>query len=200
MIWLIGAGPMAIEHAKVLTALKRDVRVFGRSERSAHTFTESTGLPVQLGGTEQIGVSETHQVPDAAIIAVNPENLAEVTSHVLRCGVKRILLEKPGALCYDDIQALRTHADRSGAEILIAYNRRFFESTRRAREIIQSDGGVLSFNFEITEWAHVIGSLDKPQEVLAAWFLANTSHVVDLAWFLGGLPVRIHSYHSPGQA
>ncbi|WP_252973518.1 hypothetical protein [Vibrio navarrensis] len=45
-----------------------------------------------------------------------------------------------------------------------------------------------SFNFELTEWAHVIEKIDKPKEVLNKWFLANSTHVADLAFYLGGKP------------
>ena len=43
----------------------------------------------------------------------------------------------------------------------MAYNRRFYASTMKAREIIQSEGGVRNFHFEMTEWAHVIGKIDS---------------------------------------
>lgn len=51
MIWLIGAGPMAEEYAKVLLAMNLDIRVFGRSVAGAETFSGKTGLPVTSGGS-----------------------------------------------------------------------------------------------------------------------------------------------------
>ena len=51
-----------------------------------------------------------------------------------------------------------------------------------------------SINFEFTEWGHVIAKANKPQEELKNWFFANSTHVVDLAFFLGGTPVEMISY------
>ena len=65
-----------------------------------------------------------------------------------------------------------------------------------AREIIEADGGVDSFNFEFTEWGHIIEGLDKAPSVKEHWFLANSTHVVDLAFYLGGSPARFTSYTS----
>ena len=188
MIWLIGAGPMAEEYAKVLLAMNLDMRVFGRSAASAETFTRKTGLPVTSGGLGQLAAVGRKHLPDAAIVAVSPDQLSETASFLLEHGVKSILIEKPGGLSYEDIRALCKQAKQARARLLIAYNRRFFASTLRAQEIIREDGGVTSFSFEITEWAHVIGKLNKDEDVLRSWFLANTTHVVDLAWHIGGFP------------
>ena len=43
MIWIIGAGPMAIDYFKVVDALKKDTTVIGRSQKSADKFKEITG-------------------------------------------------------------------------------------------------------------------------------------------------------------
>lgn len=50
------------------------------------------------------------------------------------------------------------------------------------KKIIAEDGGITSFNFEFTEWAHVIEKLDYPREVFENWFFVNSTHVVDLAF------------------
>ena len=196
MIWLIGAGPMAEEYAKVLLAMNLDMRVFGRSAASAETFTRKTGLPVTSGGLSQLAAVGRKHLPDAAIVAVSPDQLSETASFLLEHGVKSILIEKPGGLSYEDIRALCKQAKQARARLLIAYNRRFFASTLRAQEIIREDGGVTSFSFEITEWAHVIGKLNKDEDVLRSWFLANTTHVVDLAWHIGGFPTEISCYQA----
>jgi len=69
-----------------------------------------------------------------------------------------------------------------------AYNRRFYSSTRKAKELIYNERGVISFNFELTEWSHIISGLEQPESVLSKWFLANSTHVADMAFFLGGKP------------
>ncbi|MFR7464869.1 MAG: hypothetical protein ACLUVG_07630 [Phocaeicola vulgatus] len=80
-----------------------------------------------------------------------------------------------------------------GANVFLAYNRRFYSSVLAAEKIIAEDGGITSFNFEFTEWAHVI-ELDYPREVFENWFFVNSTHVVDLAFFLGGEPKELSCF------
>ena len=51
--------------------------------------------------------------------------------------------------------------------------------------------------FEFTEWSHNI-RLKLNQQVKESWFLANSTHVVDLVFHLIGLPVleASHFLHS----
>jgi len=84
------------------------------------------------------------------------------------------------------------------AKVYVGYNRRFYSSVRNAQEIIDEDGGVTSFNFEFTEWSHVIKDLQKEPGVKENWFFHNSTHVIDLAFHLGGKPREISCYVSGG--
>ena len=75
--------------------------------------------------------------------------------------MKKILLEKPGAVNEGQLIELEQLAMSKGAEIYLAYNRRFFSSVLEAQKRIQEEGGVTSFHFEFTEWSHIIGNLKK---------------------------------------
>jgi predicted dehydrogenase len=187
MIWLIGAGQMAIDYANVLLEQKREFIVIGRSERSAKVFLDKTGISVKTGSLSK-WISQTPEKPTAAIVAVNVNKLAETTSQLLNYGVKKILLEKPGGVNNKEILELNDKSLKLNGEIHIAYNRRFYASTLAAQEIIMNDGGVSSFNFEFTEWSHIIENIGYPNEVMQQWFLVNSSHVVNLSFFLGGQP------------
>jgi len=184
-ILLVGAGAMAIQYARVLEAMGREFIVLGRGQESADAFREATGvlpttgpLDAQLGGLAV--------VPDEAIVTVNAMHLAEVTVAVARAGAKRILVEKPAALDADEVQSLLDVAADTGAEIRVAYNRRFLASVIAARQMIAEDGGVLSVKFDFSEPARRIGAMGKPQRELDAWFFANSTHVVDLAFSFVG--------------
>ena len=76
---------------------------------------------------------------------------------------------------------------------MIAYNRRFYSSVSKAKEIIIEDGGVSSFLFEFTEWSHIIESLQKADGVKEKWLLSNSTHVIDLVFYLCGFPLRLHT-------
>lgn len=185
-IWLIGAGLMSQDYAKVLQALDQPFNVIGRGESSALVFEDKTGRAVVRGG---LGATlQTSGHPDAAIVAVGVEQLANTTEMLVKAGTKRILLEKPGGLDLSEIDSLDRCASQHGAEVLIAYNRRFYGSVEQARRYINEDGGVVSAQFEFTEWSHVIAPMRKASEVKERWVLGNSSHVIDLAFHLIGVP------------
>jgi predicted dehydrogenase len=202
-IWLIGTGLMGIEYSKVLNTLNVDYIAIGRGEHNAHIFEEKIKHKVIIGGLDKF-LESSPDIPDAAIVAVNVECLAETAKKLVLYGVKNILLEKPGGCFFCDFVDLIDLSDKNSATVLLAYNRRFYSSVLKAEEIIKADGGIASFHFEFTEWAHVIEKSGKSKGILANWFLANSSHVVDLAFFLGGYPKdmkcftkRELSWHKP---
>ena len=192
-IWLVGAGPMAEAHADVLKAQGRKFTVIGRGEKRAAAFEASKGVPVLRGGIDDV-LSETDFCPEYVIVATNVESLKDNLISLINRGVKNILAEKPAGLNLSQIEEVNDAAEKAGVCVYVAYNRRFFASVIKAREIINEDGGVKSFNFEFTEWAHVIEKLDKTPESLKNWLLANSSHVIDLAFYLGGTPVEMSTF------
>lgn len=196
-IWLIGAGYMAVEYAKVLQGMNIPFKVVGRGIKSAMNFEKKTRVTVQTGGVNNF-LEQTKELPFAAIVAVSVEQLATAALLLLRKGVKRILVEKPAGLNLEELEKLNHETKKQKADIFVAYNRRFYASTLKAKEIINEDGGVTSFNFDFTEWSHIIKDLKKPNIVKKQWFLANSTHVVDLAFFLGGVPKEIKCYTTGG--
>lgn len=192
-VLLVGAGQMAVDYYKVIQALHCDITTVGRSESSASQFEEKTGSKIITGGLENF-LQQNHKPFDAVIVAVGMEQLAATTNQLIRNGFKNILLEKPAGLNEQEIRDLAQTATHYHATVLVAYNRRFYSSVVKAKEIIEQDGGVTSFNFEFTEWAHTIEPLVKAKGIKENWLLANSSHVIDLAFYLGGKPAKINCY------
>ena len=192
-VLLVGAGYMAAEYAKVLRALGRRFIVVGRGEKSAEKFEQETGVSVHRGGLNKF-LAENDTLPSYAIVAVTELLLSQSATELLRRGVKNILLEKPGAITFEEFQKLCELSKLNSAEVKIAYNRRFYSSTRKALEYIEEDGGVTSFQFEFTEWLHLFEKSGRLTELLPCLFLANSTHVVDLAFFLCGKPKEITCY------
>ncbi|WP_313026054.1 hypothetical protein [Pseudomonas lopnurensis] len=188
---------MSIDYVKVLNSLSYDYTVIGRSEVSAAQFKEKTDVDPFCGGIERF-LKLKPDLPDAAIVSVGVEQLAPVAKTLIHYGVKRILLEKPGGISSIELSDLFEAAISHEAEVYIAYNRRHYASVRAVRRFIEEDGGVSSFNFEITEWSHIIQGHNKDALTMHSWFLGNTSHVIDTAFFMCGEPETISSYCSGG--
>lgn len=192
-VLLVGAGYMAKEYAKVLHGVKKSFVTVGRGEESAKEFEQKTGEVVVRGGIASF-IERQMALPSHAIVAVGAKDLYDNALVLLRAGVKHILLEKPGCLRLEEFNILAGETRRQNAEIRIAYNRRFYASTRAAKGYIDEDGGVSSFNFEFTEWLHLFEKQGRLMEVLPRLFLGNSSHVVDLAFFLSDEPTEISCY------
>ncbi len=163
-LWLIGAGSIAKEYAKVLNSLQQEYLVIGRGHNNAVAFQEEIGHSVIEGGLDSF-LQTQPTVADMAIVAVNVQYLASTTIALMQYGVKRIFCEKPGFNDPSELDEVVQVVQNTKAEVYYAYNRRFFASVLKAEEIINEDGGLTSMNFEFTEWGHVIAKSDNPDEV-----------------------------------
>ena len=98
------------------------------------------------------------------------------------------MLEKPGGMNLKELQELLSEAQSQHAKVWLAYNRRFFEATRKTQEILLADSGATACHFEFTEWSHKIREIEEKTDIKANWLLANSTHVIDLAFHLCGWP------------
>ena len=193
-IWLVGAGSHAREYAKVLMNMDIGFDAIGRSTSSVTAFEAATGHPARSGGLGR--ALQERAPPEKAIVAVSFEGLAAAAIQLIESGTKRILLEKPGGLSIDELEAVTKAAASHKADVLLAYNRRFYASTLAAIRMIAEDGGPTSCNFEFTEWAHTIAPAPFSTEAKQSWLLANSSHVIDLAFHICGQPSDWRGWHA----
>ncbi len=194
-LWIIGAGEIGGCYLQVLRHLGHNPRVVGRGEASARQFERAHGAEVFTGGFDAFA-ADAPDSADAVIIAVAADQLAAVALAVLRRGVRRILVEKPAGCSVRQIAEVEAAARRHGAQLYVAYNRRFLASVAKAREIIEADGGLTSLTFEFTEWPHRVLSAPQPPGALEAWFLLNSTHVIDLAFDIGGWPAQLSAFQA----
>ena len=192
-VLLVGTGNMGKEYCKVLKAQKVSHVAVGRSEEKAQQFQKDMGVVVISGGVTG-AMKALENIPTMAIVAVSVDQLKDVSIELIQAGVKRILVEKPAGMCREDISELNALANEKNVSIFVAYNRRYYASTDKALEIIEQDGGVTSFSFEFTEWGHVIEKTTHSPKVKDIWFLANSTHIADLAFYLGGYPREMATY------
>lgn len=193
-IIIVGTGYMAKEYIKSLIHLKKEFIVIGNTLQNCELIKkEFENITVIPNGLESY-FNNNDMIFSHAIIATPIHLLDNHLEIILETGIKYILIEKPGGLNLDKMKYLsEKFKDR---KIFVAYNRRFYPSVIKAKEIINNDGGVLSFTFNITELIHKIDLKKYQLNVLNKWFLCMTTHLIDLSFYLGGNPKEIMCYNT----
>ncbi|EAU41010.1 Predicted dehydrogenase [Fulvimarina pelagi HTCC2506] len=186
-MWLIGAGPMAEAYVRVLEALDCEFRIVGRSEISAAQLEARTGREVERGGLEAAIIK--YGSPVGAIVSTSIETLSANAIALMESGCSRILVEKPAGLNGDEIRRLGSVWKGFNSKLYVAYNRRFYASVDHLCQLVAADGGVKLVNFDFSELSERVSVLEKSPLIKSNWFLANSTHVVDLAFYIAGTPV-----------
>jgi predicted dehydrogenase len=197
-VWVVGAGPMAIDHVRVLQHLKITPTVIGRGEASAKKFEDQTGISVERGGLRKFLNKRKPSKKTFIVIAVGSEALMPSLLEFTKLDFARILVEKPAAISIEELLENEESLRRIQDKVFVAYNRRFYDSVKKARQLITDDGGLTSMHFEFTEWSHRIEPLIKAKGVKENWFFANSTHVIDLAFYLAGMPRKLVAFHEKG--
>ena len=187
-LWLIGCGNNAIEHFKVLNELDISTKVIGRSKNSGDFFYSKTSIKPLLDGLYNNLIS--YEPPHKAIVSVSIDQLFECTKLLIKKGCKKILIEKPGALKIGELVQLKQLKDKYDANLWIAYNRRFYQSVRLLKKLSEDDGGIKSLIFEFTEFSSSFENSKLTKEIIEKTLLCNSSHVIDLAFYLIGEPKK----------
>lgn len=183
-IVVIGAGPMAREYFNVLDAMGVPYNIVRKSSNKNKDEYENYEPKIFYGGIDKY--LKSHPSPKFAIICTPIITLADIARKLVASGVPNILVEKPLFLRSDEIENLTKLTLSRNCKLYIAYNRRFYGSVRRALELIEEDGGLQSIYFDFTEWSDKIAGLAQPDLVKSYWGISNSSHVIDLAFYLGG--------------
>lgn len=193
-ILLFGTSLMAGHYAAVLKSLQQEVVVVGRDVQRLTDFAKRWGfLPINRESKDLAVYVRDAQL---IIIASAIESLSEVMNYCLEAGATRILVEKPGALNLDDLENIQKLYPN--AEVKIAYNRRYYNSLLSLRDHIKDDGGVLGCCFDFTDREKDILLSTKDVSVISKWGWANSSHVIDTAFYLIGLPTTLVSFQQGG--
>ncbi|MCM3389081.1 Gfo/Idh/MocA family oxidoreductase [Ureibacillus chungkukjangi] len=191
-VLLVGCGNIAISYIKVIQDLNVDYQIIGNSEENSKEFSNNHKCKVISGGLYN-GYNELCKQPTHAIIATPINILAENALFLIEKGVKNILIEKPGALNKQDLFLIKRSAENKKVKVFIAYNRRFYASINELLELTSNEK-ITSIFFEFTEWSHMLVNKNLPKFKLENWFIANSTHLVDLAFYIGGRPKNWCTY------
>jgi predicted dehydrogenase len=191
-VLIVGAGPIGTEYIRICRDQALGCVVVTRTAETAAAVADAfDDVEVHHGGLS--AYLAAHTPPPTAIIATPVRTLARMTELLIHAGVTSLLVEKPCCLSASAARRVATTAAEHAADVWVAYNRRHYASVQRARRYIVADGGVSSVWVEITEATDRIDPTGHPAAVLRRWGIANTSHVLDLAFDLAGPPTRLRA-------
>ena len=131
---------------------------------------------------------------DAVFVATPPHLNATVAMPCLERGVN-MLLEKPPGMTASETAALRDAAERSGATVMVGWDRRFNPVVVKARQMVEERGPVVQLVGEFHKSMNRFGEAPKLPEVVMAKRLMTTSiHAIDLVRAMAGSEVaEVHS-------
>ncbi len=187
-ILLVGSGFMAREYLKVISQMDYNVTIVGRGLKRINALKADYPLVEYYTGGLENFLKDCKLTYDFAINAVSVDQLKASSLQLIEFGIKRLLVEKPGDLTTSGLIEIKTQADLQNAKVYIAYNRRFYTSVIKMLHEIEIDKGAISVHFEFTEWIHTISPEMYCKDSLEKWIISNSSHVIDTAFFITGLP------------
>lgn len=184
---VIGVGKMGAAHLQALAALAPDSLTGWAPGSRPRAVERDVGSDVVVR-RDELQATLAAVRPTHVIVASPVETLTPIAIEVMKSGVKHLLIEKPAALDQRECGLLQACAAETGAEIHVAYNRRFYASVRGALAHMRDAGEhIESVLFEFNEAMPAHGP-SAPPEVSARWLLANSMHVIDTAFHPIGLP------------
>lgn len=184
MILIVGSGLIAEEYINILKDINKEFEVIGNTQKKCNYISNKYNITCYSGGVENFKFKDYYQ---NIIIATPVTFLFEhLKICIERCKfLKNIFIEKPGCMYDSQIKEIIEMKDK--INVYIAYNRRFFSSLLKCKEIINTDK-INRAELEINEYNMHINKNIFTKEVLNNWFNCMTSHVVDMFFFIIGKP------------
>ena len=159
---IFGAGRAGNAHARAIsqTAGARLIAVFDADAERAAAFAEDHGCQAFTSSDEVLRRDDV-----ALVMVALPNFLHERATVDAASAGKHIFLEKPMADTVEECDRMLDAVGRAGVQLLVAHSQRYFGSTIRAREIVQS------------------GELGQPVFATDTWY-KNFGLEGRLPWFL----------------
>jgi hypothetical protein len=186
---------MGRRYVEALSALRVGwIRVCSRSEEALRELEDAGSVSTLAGGFQQLDARPIED--EIGIVATPIADLVEASGHLVALGYKRILIEKPISLRSNRILQLAEEFTKNRVDGACAYNRVAYPSYQETRARTGQEGGITSCTYSFSEFVRKIGPGLYPDDELARWGIANSSHVMSMAHGLIGLPAVWNSHRS----
>lgn len=184
-VLIIGAGYIANQYAYALSKMGiKNVTIISKNLETSSKICNQYGFKPISGGYENALPNLPHM--DLVIVATPVLTLLPAAQLALENGQTNILIEKPGSLYSEDLLLLSEKFPN--ANIRIAYNRLQYPNFHLLKELTTNEGGITSCNFTFTEWLDRINFTKYVPSILERWGIANSLHVISMAFELIGSP------------
>lgn len=189
MILIVGTGKIAEEYIKCLIKLNKTIEIVGNTKKKTDLISKKYNIKCFNGGIENFKFIKKYE----NIIIATPVLL--LFEHLKICinkckGLFNILVEKPG--CLYSYQLKHIIEIKKNINIYIAYNRRFYSSTLKGKEIIDKDP-IKHLSFKLNAYKLKEKGKIFSQECMNSYFTAMTTHLVDMAFFFTNIPKKINT-------
>ncbi|HXV45760.1 MAG TPA: Gfo/Idh/MocA family oxidoreductase [Nitrososphaera sp.] len=194
-VLIIGAGWMARQYATALSKMMiRDVTIISKRKDSLAGLCREFGFQLLIGGYEKYIPSMKRT--DLVIVATPIHHLLPAAMLAAKHGQQNILIEKPASLYREELISAAKSLKK--ARVRVAYNRLLYPNLHKLKQLIDDEGGVTSCRFTFTEWVHTIDFAKESRDVYSRWGIANSLHVIAMAFDLVGFPKEISTYQHGG--
>ena len=181
-IAIVGAGYMAQEHARAFASLP-GVRIAGIHSRSCD---RAEALAATYGATVYDSIDALWQgtKADLVIVAV-PELAARRICEAAFAHPWLCLLEKPAGYDLADALAIETAASATGAQVHVAFNRRFYGATQAVMAALAGEASPRLIAVLDQQSMDEARGVNAPEAVVQTWMYANSIHLIDYFTHLG---------------
>ena len=187
-VGVIGAGNFA---SRTL------VPAFKNAGATLELLTSSKGASAAITG-RKLGFNRISSDADVTVNDPDVDTVAIVTRHdsharlaiaALNAG-KHVFVEKPLALTFEELAAVRSAAEQSRGILTVGFNRRFAPMTQSVRERMKKRAGPASIIITVNAGAIPRDHWTQDVEVGGGRIVGEACHFIDLARSLVGSPIR----------
>ena len=192
VIGFVGAGNYA---SRML------IPAFKASGVTLHSIVSAGGMNALVHGRR---AGFVHATTDTDRLIENPEintvaivtrhnNHALLTAQALRAG-KHVFVEKPLALTFEELEAVKAAHAVSGSHLMVGFNRRFAPQVRTMKRLINAVKAPKSFMMLMNAGVIPADHWTQNPSVGGGRIIGEACHYIDLMRFLAGSPiVSVHA-------
>ena len=183
-IGLVGAGPIAIEYAKVLNQFNKQVNLSCVVTRSKENHLKIKRIFPKIKKVDTVEILYKKYRPKIVIVAINELAILKIYKKILRFNWV-ILFEKPLGLNYFEAKKIISNIPRHIIKkTFIAYNRRNYESILKIKKIVKNKKKPISLVINDQQSPNDLTLLGYHKKIIKNLNYVNSIHLIDLILYI----------------